>query len=306
MVVLLSFSAIVVDLSDGYASRRQMQNAADAASLAGAEALDAARFTGGSAYDVFNAARDVAVRNGADSTTVTCGVQRSDGSTIGSCADASSVLRADAVGVSVGVAVERKSVFAPVAGIKSLTVRTQAAAATHPLASVDAPFMVCGNPAKGGEDPGLLLPDPGSYPAWKINPGAVGKTYDVHGPQVSDCNAGSNSFKGLANDTLTLPGWLSDSPGVRAGPTRSVVAGTHGCSGTNMDGCIMILPICSDGAGQGRSVQLFCVQVGAFWITQTSANKHTGRFLGGAIATTGQAGGGVPTGLQARIINLTE
>jgi hypothetical protein len=65
---MLAFLALVLDVGNAYAQRRQMQNAADAGALAGARELA----IGGTTSDVQARATEYAVqRNGADSCTVT-------------------------------------------------------------------------------------------------------------------------------------------------------------------------------------------------------------------------------------------
>jgi hypothetical protein len=84
IVVLLGFAALAVDIGYLYAARNELQNAADAAALAGARELgkiySAADMyvkgtaSGGDTYKVFVAAKDVAGKNVAASESVTLGV----------------------------------------------------------------------------------------------------------------------------------------------------------------------------------------------------------------------------------------
>ncbi|MBV8690014.1 MAG: hypothetical protein JO367_03670 [Actinobacteria bacterium] len=291
MVSLLGVTSVLIDGGAGFSARRQMQNAADAASLAGARALDQARFSAADPSLVDATARSVAQSNKADPNQVTCQVTDGNGTPIASCADTGIwMLNTAADGVLVTTAVTVPSTFAKAIKGGDLTARATATAGIRTVVGGDAPFMLCANSLKGGDSPSILLQDPITG-GWYINPLAVGHTYNIHGPQVPDCGAGSNSFKGLANGPFVLPQWIPDSPGVRAGPSTSQVAGDTGCHDTVLNACILLVPLCVDGQGQGSSVQLYCVGFGAFQISQTSANKHTGTLLPGAIATSGQTSG---------------
>src|SRR5436305_14854995 len=69
MVAMLIIAAIALDGGQAYADHRQMQNAADAAALAGARALEQVRFRGGSVTEVAAQALAQATDNGASSST---------------------------------------------------------------------------------------------------------------------------------------------------------------------------------------------------------------------------------------------
>lgn len=290
-VSMLGITSILIDGGAAFSARRQMQNAADASALAGARALDKARFAGGDAAQVDAVARAVAQANKADLSQFTCQIVDANQSVIAPCSGTATwLLNTNSVGVSITTATTVSSMFAKAINGGNLTARANAVAGIRTLVGGDAPFMLCANSLKGGAVPSILLQDPITG-GWFINPAAVGSTYNIHGPQVPDCGAGSNSFKGLANGPFVLPSWIPDSPGVRAGPSTSQVAGDTACHDTVLDNCVLLVPLCVDGSGQGSSVQLYCVGFGAFQITQTSANKHSGTLLPGAIATSGQTGG---------------
>ncbi len=114
-----------------------------------------------------------------------------------------------------------------------------------------------------------------------IDPGAYGKTYLLHDPQVADCGNKSNSFKGLADNTdnygLTIPGWFDSKTGDKAGPTRVKVNGINGCAvgTTDPNGCVLIVPI----ASQASDGKFYVVTIGAFLVSQCHANCHEGVLL---------------------------
>jgi hypothetical protein len=208
-------------------------------------------------------------------------------------------------------------------------VNTKAAATIQPVTGANSPFLVCGNSFnRDGENPPLLLPPIGT-PAnadpktvtWSFNTGqqapatptAIGVTYDIHsGNQnvLAHCGSGS-SFKGLNNcnpdsttDCFALPGWIDGGNGTRTGPTR--VATQNACLATaDPDNCVLLVPICVDGTGNGNSESLYCVAIGAFLIhSSNGVIKHTGTFQGGVLATGGQTGTGDPTAGSVNIIKL--
>ena len=311
MVAMLIIAAIALDGGQAYADHRQMQNAADAAALAGARALEQVRFRGGSVTEVAAQALAQATDNGASSSTshYSCMVLDKHQQPIATCTDTltwtAPTNLGRAVGVSVQAGKDRTSAFGGVMGVSSLSVNSTAAASMQPLRGGDSPFMVCGNAAfRDTERPSLLVSDFTQPTGWQINTDAIGHLYDLHGPQVAGCGSGSDSFKGLADGPFTLPAWISDSPGVRAGPTRSLVAAEHGCADTVLDDCLLLVPICSNGRGDGRSVQLYCVAWGTFLVHEISANKHTGQFLGGFDATGGPTGTGDPNGGTVNVVKL--
>jgi len=77
--VLLGMAAMTIDVGLAYVARRDMQNAADAAALAGADAI----LEGQSSVLAANAARDLALQNGYDNAaadvTVTINVPPTSG-----------------------------------------------------------------------------------------------------------------------------------------------------------------------------------------------------------------------------------
>ncbi len=79
LAVLLGMAAMTIDVGLAYVARRDMQNAADAAALAGADVL----LEGQSSVLAANAARDIALQNGyanaATDVTVTINIPPTSG-----------------------------------------------------------------------------------------------------------------------------------------------------------------------------------------------------------------------------------
>jgi hypothetical protein len=318
IVAIIAVAALVLDGGRAYAVRRHMQNAADSAAIAATSALDKVLFRGASPSSVDATARNELAANGAQiaGPLYGCAVIDQLGSELAGCEDTSPLTgwmsplnfpRAD--GVRVNAAMTEPTAFGSMLGTPTVTAQASAAATIRPLVAGDSPFLVCGNRDKGAQviaGQSLLVPDPARTPPWKINPLAVNLAvpFQLHGPHVPACGANSQAFKGLAGEAFTVPRWMQTTTGVRAGPTRSLVASRDGCSSTNLDSCILLVPICVDGRGSGSSIELYCVAVGAFLVRQVSANEHTGVLQPGAVGVGGDAGSGVPDPTSVRVYKL--
>lgn len=311
LLALLGLTGLVIDGGRAYADRRAVQNAADAAALAGAGALNGILFdsTGQEkkVYDAVVASLAANRVNGGPD----CGLTDESGNDVGACpaTNTGSGLPAGVAGVSVRSRDSQSTSFIKVLGISGFSVSASATAQIQALRSGSSPFMICGlDAAHGGFDPPLLL---ASGSTWAVNPAAIGQTYDIHGPQVPSCGAGSNSFKGLVDNSnpSSVPAWWPGDTGVHAGPVRNVVARPDACTTTdgfdNWTGCTIIVPLCVDGRGNGSSADLYCVRFGAFRVYQPHQNTHEAVFLGAAVVRNGQ-GGGRPVANEARVIKLSQ
>jgi hypothetical protein len=154
----------------------------------------------------------------------------------------------------------------------------------------DGPFIVCGKSAKlaAGGTTNILKAD------GTVDPAAYGQTYLIHGPQIPDCGARSNSFKGLAvqdaNVGKQVNAWWDGDDGVKAGPTRVKVRGIQGCNANDahMNNCVLILPIATDSPAatkNGKTYHFYVVKLAAFLVTETAANEHSGKLLENYIIT---------------------
>jgi len=311
LLSLLGLTGLIIDGSRAYADHRAVQNAADAAALAGAGALNQILFdnTGqeGAVHDAVVASLAANHVNG----TPDCRLVDEAGTDLGACPSTATGagLPATVAGVSVRARDSQSGSFIKAVGISGFSASASATAQIEALRSGSSPFMICGLDAvHHGFDPPLLLP---SGSSWIINPAAVGQTYDLHGPQVPDCGAGSNSFKGLTDGSaaVTVPGWWPAGTGVQAGPVRNVVARGDACTTTdgfdNWTGCTIIVPMCVDGQGSGTSTQLYCVRFGLFRVSQSHQNAHEAVFLGAGMVRDGQ-GGHRPVANEARLIKLSQ
>lgn len=290
VVVLTGMVGISIDLGYAFAEKRTVQNAADAAAIAGAQALT----EWSTSNPLLAAGPDVSklvsdnTMNGSTTQTYSCNYLDDSGKNLGPC---TLVVPPTATGVHVVVHETHGTFFIRVVPGGPKTVTTSASATAHVQGvTVDSglgsssPFIVCGIDTKlanhGGGTQSILMQDGSGK--WVIDPdNAYGKTYVIHDTHVSKCGSKSEDFKGLANQDnntgATVPGWMESRGGDVAGPTRTAVNGVKGCApgDPNPDGCVLIVPI----ASKAVDGNFYVVAVGAFLITQCHANCHQGTLL---------------------------
>jgi Flp pilus assembly protein TadG len=313
ITLLLIMAALVLDGGSAYVQRRQGQNAADAAAMAGARALDRYRFPpAGTTADITTISSQVtsvATTNGATSV-VSCRLFNFDqigtSNDLGDCSSATAANSAE--GVRVTLSSTRSTYFGGITGRTTTTATTSAAASIQELTSIAAPFLICGNPAKGGYN--LLNPDGTLNPSNAQNAGEM----TIHGSQVPDCGAGSQ-FKGLiSNDDIELNVWSSiGTQGNQVGQYTDVTADVTSCpSGGPYDNCDMLLPIMFSGQGSGSNASALVTAYAVFHVTVggTGNTAHTAHYVGTVTHANGGQGGNVDLGNAnsglIRIIKLVE
>ncbi len=310
--VVVVVAAFVIDLGQGYVTARQMQNAADAAALAGTRTLDRVKAAKESPSAVAATALSVATANGAESSRVRCTVIGWRGDTLGACSDTAAVNHEEADGVEVSAGRASPTFFlgsmGPLGAVGSnLVVWRDSAATIQPLISQEAPLLVCAFGQSDGKtaSPDIFVGSPGSY---EINAAAVGQRYLAHGPHVADCGLPGSGWKGVSTSgTFTLPDWLGIDTGVRAGPVRSQILGELACGTTLTVGCALVLPVCSMSNGaSGTSGQLFCDKFAGFRLVAKTSNSHTFELLGRSTVTNGRGGPGKPGPNDVRIVSFIE
>lgn len=311
ILALLGLTGLVVDGGRAYADHRATQNAADAAALAGAGALNQVLFGSAGQEAVVHDAVVASLAANQVNGSPDCRLVDQAGTDLGACAatDTGAGLPPTVAGVAVTARDSQSGSFIKALGISGFSASASATAQIEALRAGSSPFMICGlDAAHGGFDPPLLL---ASGSSWVVNPAAVGQTYGIHGAQVPDCGAGSNSFKGLTDGEtdVAVPGWWTADTGVHAGPVRNQVVRSDACTTTdgldNWTGCTIIVPICVAGQGGGNSTRLYCVQFGVFQVSQSHANAHTAVFIGAGVVQDG-LGGGKPVANAARMIKLSQ
>jgi Flp pilus assembly protein TadG len=300
MVGMLGVAAIVLDLGQAYANHRQMQNAADASSLAATRALDKARLAGyantalNSAVDT--TASDVATKNGATGSNVTCQVIRwnyylDNSQVIAPCSQTATwtidATNGGPAGVLVKAGVTAKTAFGGVINQRTTTAQGTAAATIQPLTQARGPFIVCGLGSNDGYD---LLTN-GKFDADKAK--ALG-VFPIQASQLPRCN-GPSAFKGKAAD----PGAIVQIPGIDLGDNgngfdasiRGIVLGATPCGGVDptVTNCDLAIPI----ADTTNNYSFHVVAIAVFHITGDGLGnpKYFAQYVGNFDQATGGQGG---------------
>jgi Flp pilus assembly protein TadG len=245
VAVFIPVTAVAVDLSSAFANRRQMQNAADAAAMAGARVLVDARRGTATGGDIEQAAADVAGQNGqlAGDPVYNCEVVEtsdSDPSTwpATACTSWTSGSSYNAVRVSTHNVVATFFAGAMGAGLGGTGVDTteaaaQATAAIQAVGAIAAgPFGLCTGTAVVNVDPRQQGPQNPAVIAWsgsewELNQAAVDLQYYVYrgagNPQGFEyCGLNSADWAGLICPQEQLPS-------VKFPPSNT---STNPCNGT--------------------------------------------------------------------------
>jgi Flp pilus assembly protein TadG len=317
LAAVLALAGLAIDGGRLFASRRQMQNAADASAMAGARALD--RFKTKQTTDasaVYNAALQQATNDGA-SSTITCRLLNFNRTQdLGACPTAANATIAKAAWtVRVSVNVTESTIFMQALGMSNFSSNASAAAVVGKPAAGNGPFLICAN-ADGFVPPIVTNPSGANPPDWVINPDAIGHNYVVYGNSIKDggrdCGDPDASFRGLADDTngpFQIPGWWDTKTGNKTGPTQSLIGSGNVCSGDFGNfptGCVVVLPLCTKGNdANGAGFQMYCVDLGLFQITVNNNHDIEATFLGRAVLNAGGVVG-PPDANGARIVVLAE
>jgi Flp pilus assembly protein TadG len=318
LVAVVGTTGVIVDGGSAFAARRQMQNAADAAAMAGARALDHLAVNAEGA--VWTAVLASATGNGADSSEVTCRFMTELLVDLGSCPTGATgtavALKAATSAIKVTVGQTKSTTFTKIVGINNYTARANATAQIEALATGMSPFVLC---ATGNLDPRsygngqtipILLPDN------TINPSALGVQYALQDSNVVTCGLSSNNFKGLSNDfnSNPVPGaWTVYNGNHGANVSSTVVAGNNACRGTLTTGCILMVPLCHGygpdptvaGGTPQNQTGLYCERFGGFQVNDVQGQSRIGGVLVDQINVTGGQGGGHAQAGEIRIIKLS-
>lgn len=324
MFIVLSVFAVVamaglaVDGGQAYAERRQMQNSADAAALAGGNALNTylREPTEANAAAVHSAVTSVAVENGADPSALSCVWVDGSGTELTACSDTSPATMENVGGVHVSVENTKSTYFMKIAGIDEFSASAEAESQVMALRRLaqEPPFLACSNhPTVEGTDTPMVIYNTVTG-KWDVNPAAVGRVYPVHGPSSffnpASCGDPSNGFKGLPGENGEVPGYWEGDTGNSVSSANQNIAGVPGCESIGASGCLMILPVCPDSNGEsGAAFELYCTTWALFRV-QTAAphngNRHTAELIGGAPVVLDGEAGGIPLPGEARVIRLTD
>lgn len=312
MVAILLVMALIIDGSNAYPQRRDMQNAADAAALAGTRSIDRVRYSGEDWSTVESTVQSVAADNGAE--TAECTVINRAGQALGPCTTAAVVTRPDAAGVHVRTTDVRAASLPALTSTDEVSARASAAATIQTfVGGTGSPFVICGNPALGGWP--ILGSDGRIDP---VSAGAVG-TVDLQAAQLRRCGAGA-SFKGKLEENAVIGSLPAEVPvetgnGFNANIQVQVLGATP-CTAEDVAdieagksvSCDMIIPIADEGWGSGGSTM---VRVVAWAIFHVEGNGHGNpKYWGNFVGTNALVSGGrtstelPPNGATPRVIRL--
>lgn len=314
LTAMLGMLGLATDLGYSFVQRRNSQNAADAAALAGALAVlkqVPAQTTVG----------NTVATNAMPSTTLRptfCGYVSDGGphSDLGSCEGSPPP---GATGVHVHVEERHTTFFMRLFGIVNTTTSAEATANVQILQNppADGPFLVCGVKTKlagnGNATFDLLRRSDGE---WEFNKNADGRWFDIHGPQVEDCDAKAERYKGVAdqgaNRGKRMPDWFNYTEGDTAGPVTQDVQGPGGCKAGQTTNCVMILPVAVNDPSEEElgtnDRRMYTVGWGAFYVIESSpsGNTHIGRFIYDYSVRGGGKPGWEPGGTGVAVIRLTQ
>jgi Flp pilus assembly protein TadG len=273
MTMMVTITAIVIDLGNTYATHRQVQNAVDAAAMAATRQLA----KGATGATILSTAQTVVGANGADSSSVVCRIiantltptpfpfLTTDGAPL-TCANYTNRTNyPTADGVWVSASKTNNTFFGSIVNAPTLSTTAVAAATAQPLRVLDSLplFAACGDDQQLDQNSGppmvaappLLLdasgtpPDPITNPnpaTLHINSAAIysssadggkgGPAYLIHAPSgVDTCGASSSADKGLILIPISVSGATPGSFNNQAG--TGVVAGPTRSSVANQPGC---------------------------------------------------------------------
>lgn len=248
IVVVLVVGALLVDIGYAFTSRRQMQNAADAAAVAGANVIAKHLWfpTTASPADTTALNRlgktvetvlmdNGALTSGSDSQ-YSCTVLTSDFSVpvaysdLGDCADeAAWASKAQhPIGVRVVANQVNAAFLAGAVGRDTIATKAVAAATVQPVRTGNGAFLVCASQTDGSgvnNATPILVGGKSAAAPYLINPAAlpqddgsgllVEQAYTIYGSGVDQCGAASAMFRGrnlvsagVDPTSVTLPRWF--------------------------------------------------------------------------------------------------
>lgn len=308
---MLGVSALAIDGGRMFSARRQTQNGADSAALAGAEALFAYQYAAATNTDrdamaVNQAVIDKLTQN--DASNATCQLVDAQGTTLESCAGATDAQLNAASGVHASGTTTRSTALAGTIGVNNFTVTAGATASIDPLAATASPFIVCGASQNGWG----ILDNSGNI----ITPPPVLNNIPIESAQVPTCGAGSDAFKGKAAPGAGLVA-ANSAEAITTGngynsTASNAVAALSPCppTFTTPTTCGMIIPIASSAQGTGSSTTM---QIATFAIFNVTYNpdgnpRATGTYVAPSyLALQGRAAFGVHcnTGSQVCMVKLS-
>jgi hypothetical protein len=297
ITALLAVAALAIDGGRLFTARRQTQNAADTAALAGAQALFAyqeSAATGGSPdpTTIWTTVQAKLTQNRSNSAP-NCVLINNTGSpatdllgNLEPCATATDAQLRLAAGVQVGGALTQPAAFSNVIGVSQYSASASSTAALEPLASVGSPFIVCGAANLGwnflNSDNTINITAAEQLQNIPLEWSQLGKGYD--------CNAPTSKFKGLASQTVGSVG-PDQYEGITNGNRYSAVvanqvAGQVPCPADLnttpiTTPCDLVVPVAAGANTDPSNPQLLIVNFAIFQVSPHSGGgiKYTGTFI---------------------------
>jgi len=305
--VLIGMLGLAMDLGFAFSQKRTIQNAADAAAMAGTRQVAKYKNTAPTkAYleaNAFATASDNSM-SATQSMSVCQYVDDSFGAppdaTLGPCTD---FVPATASGVHTEVTETHSTFFIRIlpAAPKTMDLSAQATARVEVLRNIpkDGPFIMCGSHAwavkdKAGNDIGSKGATMNIFTSTSpavVNPDAVGYTF-----MIRDNNIGTGSktapnslagcgtpdgWKGLAesggNTSANVPGWFNYRPGTTVSTTFTRVEGVGGCKPPTFTKCVTYLPIAVNTPSPTTAPadkQIWVVGFAPFYVTGVGNNDQ--------------------------------
>jgi Flp pilus assembly protein TadG len=306
---VLAVAALAIDGGRLFTGRRQVQNAADTAAVAGAQALFAYQYadaTGGAPdpNSIWAAVQAKLSQNQATSS-VSCVLATSLGApatdqngNVETCSGATDAQLLAASGVQAGGSSVQQGAFSGLVGVNQYSSSASATATVQPLGSTGSPFIVCGAANLGWnfltDRNTIIIKDAEKLQNIPLEWSQLGQGYD--------CNAPTSKFKGLASQTAGITG-----PGQYEGITNgnrysaavaNEVAGQVPCppdlNHTPITTpCDMVIPIAAGANTDPSNPELLIVTFAIFQVSPASGGgvKYTGTFI--APSSLAALGGGV-------------
>lgn len=293
LTAIMILAALFIDGSNDYATRRTIQNSADAGAMAGALALQKAQAakavgTGSWPQDPTNiqAAVVAAVSTHAGASVPAaagnpangCDIVNSTGGILGQCSDGTNWgTTAAAAGVRV-LSFNSRSLFFGIFANKGTQSTTALAIATiQPIVGGPTPFVICGDgnlsPSTGGYDlltntsPYKLdLPSAYKYASTSTPLYTDTPPIEVQSNRAPQCGAGSSADGKASGGTVGVGGTVTGNPGNGSNPVPNYTAPVGGTpcpadvSGKSLaksapSGCDILLPIANAATGNGSSAK---------------------------------------------------